>query len=322
MSEKIDLKAIREKKGISLDEVFEATKISKRIVIAIEKGNVSNLFISDVYIKGFAKTYARYLGVNPEDVVEQIFAGKTPSQKKKVDLKNDTVDAGKNIEASAQKSNGNSLAGRVGAYFNLIKRGLSYSLRFVRDFLLWVVMLLISFVLKVPRKAWWAVAVAVLFAGIVLLWPRSSERNRMAKQPKEVKEEAKDSKAMVEKTIDSSDKALLKNSSVQGQASSHPENLGKNAAPIPQSAKFEILVRAVSNSWLRVKADGNEVFRSTLHKGDIETWKAKEEISMWVGNAGGIEVECGGKVYKDFGRKGRVIKDLVFYSDCSYEIRR
>jgi cytoskeletal protein RodZ len=64
------LKQIREDKNISLEEVSNATKISKRYLQAIEEGNYS-LIPGETYVIGIIRNYARYLGLNPKPIIEQ-----------------------------------------------------------------------------------------------------------------------------------------------------------------------------------------------------------------------------------------------------------
>jgi cytoskeleton protein RodZ len=57
----------RQKQGLSLEEVGEKTKISRRIISAIENGEEGRL-PHPVYAKGFVKSYAGLLGLDPEQI--------------------------------------------------------------------------------------------------------------------------------------------------------------------------------------------------------------------------------------------------------------
>lgn len=63
-----ELRKEREIRGISLAEIAEATKISKRFLGAIEKNDFATL-PAPVFARGFVREYARYLGLNAEDMV-------------------------------------------------------------------------------------------------------------------------------------------------------------------------------------------------------------------------------------------------------------
>jgi len=63
-------KAERESKNLSLREVSESTRIKERLLEAIEEDRYE-LLSSPVYVKGFLDAYARYLGLDPNEVVLQ-----------------------------------------------------------------------------------------------------------------------------------------------------------------------------------------------------------------------------------------------------------
>lgn len=64
------LKRIREDMRISLAEIAKATKVKQSYLEKIEEGDFESL-PPDVYVKGFLKSYAGYLGVDEDEVVRQ-----------------------------------------------------------------------------------------------------------------------------------------------------------------------------------------------------------------------------------------------------------
>jgi hypothetical protein len=65
-----ELRREREIRGISLKEIADATKISKRFLEAIESNDHKTL-PAPVFTRGFVREYARYLGLNSEDMVNR-----------------------------------------------------------------------------------------------------------------------------------------------------------------------------------------------------------------------------------------------------------
>jgi cytoskeletal protein RodZ len=63
------LRELRESREIALDEIAESTKISKRYLQALERNEFEEL-PGGVFAKGYIRTYAEYLGVNPEPLLE------------------------------------------------------------------------------------------------------------------------------------------------------------------------------------------------------------------------------------------------------------
>lgn len=59
------LKQERERKGLSVRDVMDATKISRRNLNALEAGEVK-LLPHPVYLKGYVRNYARLVGLDPE----------------------------------------------------------------------------------------------------------------------------------------------------------------------------------------------------------------------------------------------------------------
>lgn len=62
------LKGVRESRNLSLKEVSESTKTKERLPKAIEEDQYE-LLCSPVYVKGFLDAYARYLGLDPNDII-------------------------------------------------------------------------------------------------------------------------------------------------------------------------------------------------------------------------------------------------------------
>jgi len=54
----------RERKGLSLEAVSQATRISSRSLEAIESDDFISL-PAPIFIRGFLKTYASFIGLNP-----------------------------------------------------------------------------------------------------------------------------------------------------------------------------------------------------------------------------------------------------------------
>jgi cytoskeletal protein RodZ len=78
------LKQIRQEKGKSLEEVSMHTKIQINILAAIEDDRIDDF--SPVYIKGFLKLYAQFLGIDPQEIIQE-YQAKLESKNEQVALK-------------------------------------------------------------------------------------------------------------------------------------------------------------------------------------------------------------------------------------------
>ena len=78
------LKAKRESKRISLRQVASATRIREAVLRAIEEDQYEDL--PYLYIKSFLRAYAKFLGLDPTDVImlHQKFAAKLSFPKSQV----------------------------------------------------------------------------------------------------------------------------------------------------------------------------------------------------------------------------------------------
>ncbi len=76
-----ELKQLRERMGIELQTVAKETKISLRILESLEEENFEKL-PALVYLKGFLKSYAQSLGLDPQKVVEGYLESMGGSKKK------------------------------------------------------------------------------------------------------------------------------------------------------------------------------------------------------------------------------------------------
>ena len=70
MSFGVSLKRERELRGISLAEIAKTTKISVRLLEAIEKDRF-DILPEGVFRKSFIKSYAKYLGMNEEQILHE-----------------------------------------------------------------------------------------------------------------------------------------------------------------------------------------------------------------------------------------------------------
>jgi cytoskeletal protein RodZ len=81
------LEDARNRKGISIREASESTKIRGDFLTSFETGNFE-INLPEVYLRGFIRVYARFLGIDPESAVAdlnlEIGSGKSKSSKKTI----------------------------------------------------------------------------------------------------------------------------------------------------------------------------------------------------------------------------------------------
>ncbi len=75
------LKEARQNKGVSLEQVEEEIKIRKKYLQALEEEDFL-IMPSEVYVKGFLRNYAIYLGLDPEEV-RGLYKGESVEKRRK-----------------------------------------------------------------------------------------------------------------------------------------------------------------------------------------------------------------------------------------------
>jgi cytoskeleton protein RodZ len=75
--------------------------------------------------------------------------------------------------------------------------------------------------------------------------------------------------------------------------------------------KVEVAVRAIKNTWLRVKTDDKVVFETTLSKGSMETWSADNQIELSGRNIEQLDMEVNGKHIGSLGGGERRIRRVL-----------
>jgi cytoskeletal protein RodZ len=70
---------------------------------------------------------------------------------------------------------------------------------------------------------------------------------------------------------------------------------------------LEAVLELTADCWVRVTADGIQIFQGTLRAGTTHTYTAQEELSIRFGNAGGVRVVLNGEDLGIQGAAGQVV---------------
>ena len=61
-------------------------------------------------------------------------------------------------------------------------------------------------------------------------------------------------------------------------------------------------IKARKDTWLQLKSDGKVVFQHILGGGKEESWEAKDNFELWVGDAESLTLSLNGKPLGSLGR--------------------
>lgn len=267
--------------GLSLDDLFRKTRVRVVYLQAIEDKEFDLLPVP-VYAKNFIKIYAQALGVDSGPVIKEY---------------EDYINAQKEQKQPTEGPEEEKLP--FGS-----NRKKTY--------------LIIAFILIVVIVAHWLItrqyetaSDVVTPAGISHDDMRENKgqnlnvnsalsRQNHADSIVDSKENSKQSPA--EETMNSI--GMEKN-----EINTASRKISPSAANIPGSSDKEaglLVVRAVAETWLRVKADQNQSFQVLLKAGEKFEYKAKS-FEIDIGNAGGIKIKFREKDIENLGKAGEVV---------------
>jgi len=143
-----------------------------------------------------------------------------------------------------------------------------------------------TFPLEPPRRSWgvrWYVLGAAVLAGAVFLAFFFSRSQELPEPPR------------VSRSV--------------------PEPAAPSATRVPDReprGPAVLRLEAIEATWLEVRLDGHPPREAYLKPGETVSWKVQERIRLTLGNAGGVRITWDGKDLGTPGRRGEVLRDLLF----------
>jgi len=249
------LRREREMRGVTLDEISESTKISRRHLESLEKEDFDSL-PGGVFNKGFVRAYARFLGINEDQAVADYVAvaGDAAPPEDEFPLE---IHEEPNRELNPRRSNLPLLLAVAALVGVLIGYGM-----WARN-----------------KKAERAESVSANTQDLPAAEarPQSAASRRGAAEQKDAGHAPTPQKAAAV---------------AAGKAPEEARTLRKKAAP---EHVFFIVIKAKEDSWISVVADGKTITQGILGQDRQKLVKAGKEIILKTGNAGGIEVSYNGR---------------------------
>jgi cytoskeleton protein RodZ len=264
------LRREREMRGITLDEITESTKISRRHLEALETEHFDQL-PGGVFNKGFVRAYARFLGIDEDRAVAEYSAASNeqPEPENKFPLE---IHEQPNRELNPRRS----------------KLPLVFAVAAL-------VGVLVGYGFWIKSKPHNSVPVENTRQSAPVNVTPEPQANTPASPPVTA--------SGPELTKDSAQATATKQAPAQSAASSRPaepkrEAVAPESADAPASGKgsaFFVQVKAKEDSWVSIVADGKSVMQRVLPADKNKKVKAGKSLILRTGNAGGIEVSFNGR---------------------------
>lgn len=284
------LRRERLRRNLDLEQVAKETKISVKLLEAIEAEDFSKL-PGGVFAKSFVRQYARLLGLDEDEIVAELQRSIQPpapalETPEKLDATPPAIELPRVPDWGYTKSRSNSalpaLAGVV------------------------VVMLICSGVYAWWQRAHRPEAVAPQTNDMTQANPPAT-----APQPPPVEspqaaptgQEPAPASAPPASGPGEQPQAAEQQPATQPPATQPPPS----GAPAAENAgSVHVMITAQEPTWVSARSDGRVVYSGTLQTNEKKDLAAVDQVRLVVGNAGGINIELNGKPVPPLGPRGQV----------------
>ena len=274
--EELDLKTVRESKGLTLKEIFESTRISVVNLEAIEKGDFQVL-PSPVFTKAFIKTYAKTIGIESNKILA--------SYEQYLESLNDTSQKAEVTEEPTKT------AQRQYKWF------------------LWGLGILAGISIIV-------FSISSYKSDVDIPKTQIGQPVNPANEAKPVEGVGMTTGIKTESTAQMNPAAKPEENALQAKAASQaaPMNQETTGKPdIQQGATnqaagetYRLILEAKELTWIRITADQNPPQEILLKPGE-RIDRSALSFTIDIGNAGGINIDFQGKSIGNLGKRGQVV---------------
>jgi len=299
------LKKSREERNIELEEAFKATRIRRQILEALENERWDQL-PSAIFVKGFLKTYADFLGLDKKTVLE-LYERTIPIEKGKSEPLN-------------QVSLGTKRWPLI-LIFAVLALALIVSIIFLARKDISIVDKFYQYMgtqepvaeepTPVPEEAEFPPAPAaeekqVPDRGEMQPWDTEDDYEFPSVGMAESEEEppsvsSEDETDEVQEVVDELEPGPEMDLTERAQ----PE---QNKQEQPVSPQFTLTANVKKRTWIAIYVDDQPVKEYLFQPGETFTWKADQGFDILVGNAGGIDLILNGKEIGPLGKEGKVVR--------------
>ena len=287
------LRAERQARGISLEQIFADTRISMEMLRAIENGNVEQL-PAPIFIKGFLKAYAEKIGLDPEEVI--------------VEYQNLIEEAGdhqEGIEKFHQRLQPQSSNKKL--LVLVIALTLLTGLVFF-----WYRPSSVRQQSKSSSRGEFVSPTAVDQRAVKsapdsgINQAKSAQSSRRTQGELMTGSEPDSSKLGGQAAPAASTGAEV---SKIGEGSGYPSGESPQEEGIfsPGQSPYLLKAEAAETTWIRISTDETGEHEYLLQPGEQLTWRASSSYKLLIGNAGGIQLYLNDEPLKRLGETGQVV---------------
>lgn len=284
------LRQTREQKNLTLEDVEKGTNIRKLYLKAIEDGNYDRL-PGEVFLKGFIKTYGRFLGLKGQDLIQQYKEEKNGVPKEQEALQSIAQNTTQNIVQNTEVAP---------------TEAKKETKEIVEE-------KKVEQVKKEPVKA----SKPNTNTNIPKIGGFDAEQQYLKPQSSGNKRNIILLLILIVAIIGGAVLYLSLSQSSSDPKTSAPAPAVQQEQPVPPPVQQQQQPAVVSGSdvtavfsqdcWTEVKVDGNVVLSETVPAGKTLNWKGNNQIEITVGNAGAAEITFNGQSIGKLGDVGAVV---------------
>ncbi|MEE8300268.1 MAG: RodZ domain-containing protein [Desulfatiglandales bacterium] len=297
------LRRSREERQIDLDEAVRVTRIRRHTLEAIENEEWSKL-PSDVFIKGFIRSYAGFLGLDKEMVLNR-YRKNSPSQEYK-------PQALEEISMQSRRLHLIIIIVIASSALALIAAGIYIKGRDTS-----VIGNAIQY-LKTPNPAekeeGHRVQEEEEKEALFLVGETQVEKaGETASEPKSIEDtivpEGPNTTEETKEVVEKKEETALKSESIEDITIIEGPTVAEETKDERSlSPRFILTANVNSQTWIAIYIDDEPVKEYLLESGNKMKWEADKGFDILVGNAGGIEFFLNGEEVGHLGPEGKVVR--------------
>jgi cytoskeleton protein RodZ len=269
-----NLKRERELRGITLDEISKATKISVRLLEAIETDRF-DILPSGIFRKSFIKSYAKYLGMDEEQILQEYalqFETSPPAAYAEKPARGPMP-----VSANQQP-------------WTLVFAGL--------------------LLLAVCGGMYWFFSESNVEPSISPSTSATAGRAPVAGS--QVSGGSSPSSPGAPRptgesgTLPSGPAASTSALKVLGELDRKPGSSSRGSEQLPPGTSLQLTVQVVDQSWLSVSSGERSLFSGLMKSQESKNFPLQSKLTLVVGNAGGVKLLVSGQALAGLGKSGEV----------------
>jgi cytoskeleton protein RodZ len=304
------LRELRERQGMSIDELSRATRVLHHYLEALESDDYRSL-PAPVFARGFIKAYCQAVGVPPDEAIALYEQHILPRRRETPSLVAPPPPHQQARAAAVQQRQGRTRSAVLVSFVSLVVLGAA----------LYAVHLGLQTGVEpdsgpavevAPAPAQPQAPTETTVASPVPVVPASPAAQPASATPPTVAPPAAPVAATPKQPSVPAGAALP-----SASPPSAPAAGGAVASSVASSGSaYRLVARTTETTWISVRTqDGRMISEETIPAGQVREWVSNRPFVVSIGNAGGVALELNGQAFPQLGPSGAVIRRLTLPSE-------